>query len=57
MISAMFPVPPKGSRCRRWLKRSGADAPLLTGAWERSATNKHGSVYTEPIACHYYLPL
>lgn len=44
-----FSHPAGNSRRRRRLKRSGADAPLLTGAWGRSATNKHTSVYTEAL--------
>lgn len=50
----VFPVPPQGSRHRRWLKRSGADAPLLTGGWGRSATNKHAPGIYWCLACRYY---
>ena len=45
----MFPVPHRDSRRRRRLKRSGASAPLLTGVWGWSTTNKLGSVYTDPL--------
>ena len=39
----------RDSRRRRRLKRTGAFAPVLTGGWGRSATNKLGSVYTDPL--------
>ena len=41
-----FSLPAGDSRCRRRLKRTGAVAPVLTGAWGRSATNKLHRVYT-----------
>ena len=37
----------------RWLKRSGASAPLLTGVWGRSATNKHAPGIYRRSACRY----
>ena len=42
----IFSLPAGNSRRRRRLKRTGAFAPVLTGAWGRSATNKHAPVYT-----------
>ena len=66
-----FSLPAGNSRRRRRLKRTGAFAPVLTGAWGRSATNKHTPVYTGALlavtttpvlrresfpACRYYHP-
>ena len=45
----IFPLPAGDSRRRRRLKRTGANAPVLTGAWGRLATNKRASVYTEAL--------
>ena len=45
----IFPLPVGYSRRRRRLKRTGANAPVLTGAWGRLATNKRASVYTEAL--------
>ena len=45
----IFSLPVGDSRRRRRLKRTGATAPVLTGAWGRLATNKRGSVYTGPL--------
>ena len=36
-------------RRRRRLKRTSANAPVLTGVWGRSATNKHAPVYTSAL--------
>ncbi|MCH5264187.1 MAG: hypothetical protein J1F42_14870 [Lachnospiraceae bacterium] len=44
-----FSLPACDSRRRRRLKRTGANAPVLTGAWGRLATNKRASVYTEAL--------
>ena len=67
----IFSLPAGNSRRRRRLKRTGAFAPVLTGAWGRSATNKHTPVYTGALlavtttpvlrresfpACRYYHP-
>ena len=45
----ILPLPAGYSRRRRRLKRTGANAPVLTGAWGRLATNKRASVYTEAL--------
>ena len=41
-------------RRRRRLKRTGATAPVLTGVWGRSATNKHAPGIYRRIACCCY---
>ena len=45
----IFTLPAGNSRRQRRLKRTGAFAPVLTGAWGRLATNKRASVYTEAL--------
>ena len=52
----IFSLPAGNSRRRRRLKRTGATAPVLTGAWGRSATNKHAPGIYRRIACRYYHP-
>ena len=44
-------------RRRRRLKRTGATAPVLTGVWGRTATNKRAPGIYRRIACHYYRTL
>ena len=58
----IFSLPAGNSRRRRRLKRTGAFAPVLTGAWGRSATNKHAPGIYRRIAaiilrCYYALNL
>ena len=49
----IFSPPAGNSRRQRRLKRTGANAPVLTGAWGRSATNKHAPGIYRRIACCY----
>ena len=42
----IFPLPAGNSRRRRRLKRTGATAPVLTGAWGRQPPTSTRRVYT-----------
>ena len=47
-------------RRRRRLKRTSANAPVLTGVWGRSATNKRVLVYTGALlaaTCYRYVSM
>ena len=54
----IFPFPAGNSRRRRRLKRTGANAPVLTGVWGRQPPTSTCRVYTGALlaaTCYHYV--